>query len=115
LMRTNTGFSRRRPSNVGRFARASALAPGATPSSRSTITATDRRALFTAEVAEGTLVRPGEALRLALDPPGCTSSIATAARRSGRARLRPPRPSAACRGARQAARRFGRRRPPSRC
>jgi multiple sugar transport system ATP-binding protein len=35
---------------------------------RATLDATDRRALFTAEVAEGTLVRPGERLRLALDP-----------------------------------------------
>ena len=35
---------------------------------RATLLATDRRALFTAEVAEGTKVRPGERLRLALDP-----------------------------------------------
>jgi multiple sugar transport system ATP-binding protein len=34
---------------------------------RATLIATDRRALFTAEVAEGTPVRPGERLRLALD------------------------------------------------
>ena len=34
---------------------------------RATLLATDRRALFTAEVAEGTQVRPGERLRLALD------------------------------------------------
>ncbi len=35
---------------------------------RATLLATDRRALFTAEVAEGTAVRPGQTLRLALDP-----------------------------------------------
>jgi multiple sugar transport system ATP-binding protein len=35
---------------------------------RATLLATDRRALFTAEVAEGTPVRPGDRLRLALDP-----------------------------------------------
>jgi multiple sugar transport system ATP-binding protein len=35
---------------------------------RATLLATDRRALFTAEVDEGTPVRPGERLRLALDP-----------------------------------------------
>ena len=35
---------------------------------RATLLATDRRALFTAEVAEGTQVRPGERLRLALNP-----------------------------------------------
>ena len=35
---------------------------------RATLLATDRRALFTAEVAEGTPVRPGERIRLALDP-----------------------------------------------
>jgi multiple sugar transport system ATP-binding protein len=35
---------------------------------RATLLATDRRALFTAEVAEGTAVRPGDRLRLALDP-----------------------------------------------
>jgi multiple sugar transport system ATP-binding protein len=35
---------------------------------RATLLATDRRALFTAEVAEGTQVRPGERFRLALDP-----------------------------------------------
>jgi multiple sugar transport system ATP-binding protein len=35
---------------------------------RATLLATDRRALFTAEVAEGTPVRPGERLRLAVDP-----------------------------------------------
>jgi multiple sugar transport system ATP-binding protein len=34
---------------------------------RATLLATDRRALFTAEVPEGTQVRPGERLRLALD------------------------------------------------
>jgi multiple sugar transport system ATP-binding protein len=34
---------------------------------RATLLATDRRALFTAEVAEGTQVRPGERLRLAVD------------------------------------------------
>ena len=35
---------------------------------RATLLATDRRALFTAEVPEGTEVRPGERIRLALDP-----------------------------------------------
>ena len=35
---------------------------------RATLLATDRRTLFTAEVAEGTRVRPGEKIRLALDP-----------------------------------------------
>jgi multiple sugar transport system ATP-binding protein len=35
---------------------------------RATLIHTDRRALFTAEVAEGTAVRPGEKIRLALDP-----------------------------------------------
>jgi multiple sugar transport system ATP-binding protein len=35
---------------------------------RATLIATDRRALFTAEVAEGTPVRPGERIRLAVDP-----------------------------------------------
>jgi multiple sugar transport system ATP-binding protein len=35
---------------------------------RASLLATDRRALFTAEVPEGTEVRPGERLRLALDP-----------------------------------------------
>jgi multiple sugar transport system ATP-binding protein len=34
---------------------------------RATLLATDRRALFTAEVAEGTIVRPGDRIRLALD------------------------------------------------
>jgi multiple sugar transport system ATP-binding protein len=35
---------------------------------RASLLATDRRALFTAEVAEGTPVRPGERVRLAVDP-----------------------------------------------
>jgi multiple sugar transport system ATP-binding protein len=35
---------------------------------RASLLATDRRALFTAEVAEGTPVRPGERLTLAIDP-----------------------------------------------
>jgi multiple sugar transport system ATP-binding protein len=35
---------------------------------RATLLATDRRTLFTAEVAEGTMLRPGERIRLALDP-----------------------------------------------
>jgi multiple sugar transport system ATP-binding protein len=35
---------------------------------RATLIATDRRALFTAELAEGTPVRPGDRLRLAFDP-----------------------------------------------
>jgi multiple sugar transport system ATP-binding protein len=35
---------------------------------RATLLATDRRALFTAEVSEGTSVRPGERITLALDP-----------------------------------------------
>jgi multiple sugar transport system ATP-binding protein len=35
---------------------------------RATLIATDRRALFTAEVAEGTPVRPGERITLAVDP-----------------------------------------------
>jgi multiple sugar transport system ATP-binding protein len=35
---------------------------------RATLLATDRRALFTAEVSESTVVRSGERLRLALDP-----------------------------------------------
>ena len=35
---------------------------------RASLLATDRRALFTAEVPEGTEVRPGEKIRLALDP-----------------------------------------------
>ena len=35
---------------------------------RASLLATDRRALFTAEVAEGTPVRPGERMRLAVDP-----------------------------------------------
>jgi multiple sugar transport system ATP-binding protein len=35
---------------------------------RATLLATDRRALFTAEVTEGTKVRPGEKITLALDP-----------------------------------------------
>nr|MBA3788752.1 ABC transporter ATP-binding protein [Actinomycetota bacterium] len=35
---------------------------------RATLLATDRRTLFTAEVAEGTPVRPGDRLRLELDP-----------------------------------------------
>jgi multiple sugar transport system ATP-binding protein len=35
---------------------------------RATLLATDRRALFTAAVAEGTGVRPGDRIRLALDP-----------------------------------------------
>ncbi len=35
---------------------------------RATLLATDRRALFTAEVAEGTPVRPGDRLRLAVNP-----------------------------------------------
>ena len=35
---------------------------------RATLLASDRRALFTAEVPEGTPVQPGERLRLALDP-----------------------------------------------
>ena len=35
---------------------------------RATLLATDRRALFTAEVSESTVVRPGERFRLALDP-----------------------------------------------
>jgi multiple sugar transport system ATP-binding protein len=35
---------------------------------RAMLLATDRRALFTAEVAEGTRVRPGDRVRLALDP-----------------------------------------------
>jgi hypothetical protein len=35
---------------------------------RATLLATDRRALFTAEVSESTVVRGGERLRLALDP-----------------------------------------------
>jgi multiple sugar transport system ATP-binding protein len=35
---------------------------------RATLIATDRRALFTAEVAEGTVVRPGERIRLEVDP-----------------------------------------------
>jgi multiple sugar transport system ATP-binding protein len=35
---------------------------------RATLLATDRRALFTAELAEGTAVRPGQAIGLALDP-----------------------------------------------
>jgi multiple sugar transport system ATP-binding protein len=34
---------------------------------RATLLATDRRALFTAEVSEGTIVRPGDRIRLALD------------------------------------------------
>jgi multiple sugar transport system ATP-binding protein len=34
---------------------------------RATLIATDRRALFTAELAEGTAVRPGERIRLAID------------------------------------------------
>ena len=35
---------------------------------RASLLATDRRALFTAEVAEGTVVRPGERIQLAVDP-----------------------------------------------
>jgi multiple sugar transport system ATP-binding protein len=35
---------------------------------RASLLATDRRALFTAEVAEGTPVRPGTKLQLAVDP-----------------------------------------------
>ena len=35
---------------------------------RAQLLATDPRTLFTAEVAEGTQVRPGERLRLELDP-----------------------------------------------
>jgi multiple sugar transport system ATP-binding protein len=35
---------------------------------RATLIATDRRVLFTAELPEGTQVRPGERIRLALDP-----------------------------------------------
>jgi multiple sugar transport system ATP-binding protein len=35
---------------------------------RASLLATDRRALFTAEVAEGTPVRPGERVTLAVDP-----------------------------------------------
>jgi multiple sugar transport system ATP-binding protein len=35
---------------------------------RATLLASDRRTLFTAEVPEGTTVRPGEKIRLALDP-----------------------------------------------
>jgi multiple sugar transport system ATP-binding protein len=35
---------------------------------RASLLAGDRRALFTAEVAEGTPVRPGQRMRLALDP-----------------------------------------------
>jgi multiple sugar transport system ATP-binding protein len=35
---------------------------------RATLLATDRRALFTAEVSEGTRVRPGQKITLALDP-----------------------------------------------
>jgi multiple sugar transport system ATP-binding protein len=35
---------------------------------RATLLATDSRALFTAEVSEATVVRPGQRLRLALDP-----------------------------------------------
>jgi multiple sugar transport system ATP-binding protein len=35
---------------------------------RASLLATDRRALFTAEVAEGTPVRPGDRIRLAVDP-----------------------------------------------
>jgi hypothetical protein len=35
---------------------------------RATLLATDRRALFTAEIAEGTGVRPGDRVRLAVDP-----------------------------------------------
>ena len=35
---------------------------------RATLLATDSRALFTAEVSESTVVRPGQRLRLALDP-----------------------------------------------
>jgi multiple sugar transport system ATP-binding protein len=35
---------------------------------RATLLATDERALFTAEVPEGTEVRPGERMRLAIDP-----------------------------------------------
>jgi len=35
---------------------------------RATLLATDRRALFTAEVSESIVVRPGERIRLALDP-----------------------------------------------
>jgi multiple sugar transport system ATP-binding protein len=34
---------------------------------RATLLATDRRALFTAELPEGTSVRPGDRIRLALD------------------------------------------------
>ena len=35
---------------------------------RATLLATDRRALFTAEVSESIVIRPGERIRLALDP-----------------------------------------------
>jgi multiple sugar transport system ATP-binding protein len=35
---------------------------------RASLLATDQRALFTAEVAEGTVVRPGERIQLAVDP-----------------------------------------------
>jgi multiple sugar transport system ATP-binding protein len=35
---------------------------------RAILLATDRRAFFTAEVPEGTVVRPGERIRLAVDP-----------------------------------------------
>ena len=35
---------------------------------RATLLTTDRRALFTAEVAEGARVRPGDRVELALDP-----------------------------------------------
>ena len=48
-----------------RARRAPTPSPGATASSRSTTT---ERALFTAEVSESTVVRPGERFRLVLDP-----------------------------------------------
>ena len=53
---------------------------------RATLLATDRRTLFTAEVAEGTQVRPGDAFRLELDParlhffdPGTGASLGSGA------------------------------------
>ena len=52
----------------GRNLTATAVRAATDDGDRATLIATDRRALFTAEVAEGTPVRPGERIRLTVDP-----------------------------------------------
>ena len=56
------------PRSMRRRSTSTPSAQRATRASVATLLATDRRALFTAEVSEGTKVRPGEKITLALDP-----------------------------------------------